>query len=167
MPNKPAVLVVDDDKKVTDDIAEILELSGKYHVLKAYSGKEALETVEHHNKGLLKLDRIKLVLLDIRMPDIDGIETLKKLHEIDENLRAFMVTAYDVDDYWIDSVFVFGAIAYIIKPFKDDDLLAKMENYFKGKAEVLKTQTMCDYIGDRNQEGKSGRSSPNRSLPEG
>jgi len=163
---KPSVLVVDDDVNIANDIAETLETTGKYHVLKANSGADAMKIVEDHNKGLFKTDRVKLVLLDIRMPDINGIETLTKLHEIDENICAIMVTAYDTDDYWIESVFVSGAIAYIIKPYKEDDLLHKIEQYFKNMASVMKTQTMLEYIQDRNKKGLMGQSSANQSLPE-
>jgi len=151
--DKPAVLVVDDDAGVADDIAGILERTGRYHVLKAYSGQEAVRIIEEKNKGILKPDRVKLILLDIRMPDLDGIATLQKIHQIDESVRAIMVTAYDLDEYWIDSVFIYGAIAYILKPHKKDDLLEKIEEHFKGRANVLRTQTMYDYISNRNKRG--------------
>jgi two-component system response regulator DegU len=152
MAEKPAILVVDDDVDVADDIAEILEKTGKYQVFKAHSGQEAIKIIDEKNKGLIKLDRVKLVLLDIRMPDLNGIETLRKINDIDEDVRAIMVTAYDVDDYWINSVFVNGAIAYILKPYKEDDMLQKIEQHFKGRANVLHTQAMYEYIADRNEK---------------
>ena len=152
------ILVVDDDKDVADDIADILEETGKYHVLKAYSGEQALKIIEKENNGLFKLNKIKLVLLDIRMPELDGIGTLSKMLNIDEDIRAIMVTAYDIDDYWIDSVFLDGAIAYILKPYKKDDVLHKIEQFYKGRANVLKTQAMLQYTQSRNKKRYSSPS---------
>jgi len=153
--DKPAVLVVDDDVDIADDIAAVLERTGKYNVLKANSGHEAIKIIEEKNQGIFNPDRVKLILLDIRMPDLDGIETLQRIHQIDENIRAIMVTAYDVDEYWIDSVFIYGAIAYILKPHRADDLLHKIEEHFKGRAKVLRTQTMHEYILGRNKRSST------------
>ncbi|MBU0573876.1 MAG: response regulator [Candidatus Margulisbacteria bacterium] len=148
---KPMVLVCDDEKEIVESIAGTLEETGKYKVLKAFSGEEALKKIEEHNKGVFKKDKIKLVLMDIRMPDIDGIDTMTKIHDIDKDVRALMVTAYDEDNYWIDSVFLGYAIAYIIKPFKENQLLEKVEDYFRGKANVLKTQAMAEFINRKNE----------------
>jgi CheY-like chemotaxis protein len=152
MARKPAVLVVDDEKEYANEIAEVLRETGNYEVLTAYSGKEAIKIIEEKNRGLIQPDRVKLVLLDIRMPDLTGVETLQKILRIDQNIRAIMVTAYDEDDYWIDSVFLSGAIAYILKPYERDDLLHKLEEHFKGKTNVIRSQTMEGYILDRNRK---------------
>lgn len=147
MTNKPAVLVVDDDRDVADDIADILEETGKYHVFKAYSGAEAIKLVREKNGRFFSREKIKLMMLDIRMPELDGIETLKKVQSIDEEIRAIMVTAYNTDEYQIDSIFVGGAVAYILKPYKRDDLINKLELFFKGLGKVMRTQAMHDYLG--------------------
>ncbi|MBI5078854.1 response regulator [Candidatus Saganbacteria bacterium] len=157
---RPAVLVVDDEKEIADEIAELLGKEGKYEVVKAYSGKEALKVVEKKNKGLFKSGKIKLVLMDIKMPDLDGVETLSRMLEIDKDLHAVMVTAYDEDNYWIDSIFLGKAVGYILKPFKNEDLLSKVDDFFRGKADALKTASAREYILSRNKEGVKESLSP-------
>jgi CheY-like chemotaxis protein len=78
------VLVVDDDERLCDLYAE--ELGERYEVLTAISAREAIDRVP--------IDRPDVVVLDIRMPDMDGIEALGRLLEKDRKLPVILNTAY-------------------------------------------------------------------------
>ena len=78
------ILVVDDEPDAVELLTEYLTMKG-YTVITASNGEEALRKV--------KEDRPHLVLLDIRMPKMDGIEALKKVREIDSEVGIIMVTA--------------------------------------------------------------------------
>lgn len=81
---KKAVLVVDDDPKSLKLVATRLTQEG-YRVITAPSGKDALT--------MLKLEKPGLVLLDIMMPQMDGIETLRRIKALEPDLPVAMVTA--------------------------------------------------------------------------
>ncbi|MDV2504709.1 MAG: response regulator, partial [bacterium] len=78
------ILVVDDEEFFCRELRRFLEGKG-YNVLEAYSGDEALE--------VYRQERPDVVLLDIRMPGKDGLETLKELKELDPEASVIMVTA--------------------------------------------------------------------------
>ncbi|HHX42416.1 MAG TPA: response regulator [Chloroflexi bacterium] len=83
------VLVVDDDPGIRETMFDILSLEG-YQVEVADSGERALELSE---KG-----RYDVALLDIRMPGIDGVETLRALKRTDSAIRVIMITGFDEGD---------------------------------------------------------------------
>jgi len=82
------ILIVDDDRDICETMEEILRLEG-YEPSVALSGAAALAALRHAS--------FDVVLLDIRMPEMDGIETLRRLREIDAGLPVIMHTAYGVD----------------------------------------------------------------------
>ncbi|MCA9439714.1 MAG: response regulator [Candidatus Omnitrophica bacterium] len=83
------VLIVDDDPDFLRSVSEILELSG-YSVVTAANGREAIERVGG--------DRIDLILLDIRLPDIDGLEIFSRVRSQSSNLPVIIVTGYPEDE---------------------------------------------------------------------
>jgi DNA-binding NtrC family response regulator len=89
MPRKPKILVVDDNLEFCQNIADILEMKG-YEVAMAEDGFKALDSV--------KYNAFDLVLMDIKMPGIDGVETLKKIKEVAEGTPVVMMSAYAVED---------------------------------------------------------------------
>jgi len=103
---KKAVLVVDDDPKSLKLLAVTLIQEG-YRVITAPSGKDALEQI--------KLEKPGLVLLDIMMPEMDGIETLKRIKAFDQDIPVAMVTAV-WDENEAKRAFKAGAYEYITKP---------------------------------------------------
>ena len=108
------ILVVDDEMSIRESFGLILE--GKYQVLTAASGEGALKQVASN--------KIDLAFLDIRMPGMDGLETLKRIKEIDPDVDVVMVTA--VNEVEKASVAInIGARDYLIKPF-DVNAILKM-----------------------------------------
>lgn len=103
---KANILVVDDEKSIRESMQ--LLLRDRYNVLLAKSGKEAVEIVKTHP--------VDLVLLDIRMPEIDGIEVLKLVKSIDSSIEVIMITAVVTVKKAIEAIRL-GAYDYITKPF--------------------------------------------------
>ena len=109
---KKAALLVDDDPKSLKLLAVKLTQEG-YRTIAAESGKEALEAIELEKPGL--------VLLDIMMPEMDGIETLKRIKKFDPDIPVAMVTAvWDNDE--AKKAFDAGAYEYITKPIDTEYL---------------------------------------------
>lgn len=109
---KKRILVVDDEETVCNALKRFLTKKG-YDVTTVLSGKEAVTKV--------KQERPHIVLLDIRMPDMDGIETLKRIKEIDKEVGIVMITAIDEDETGRECIKL-GAYDYITKPCSLDYL---------------------------------------------
>lgn len=106
------VLVVDDDPEVRQVLREFLSSRG-YDVTTASGGAEAVAIVE--------TTKPDLVLLDVAMPDMDGVETLKRIVAIEPALAVIMVTA-NADIGITSKLLALGAVDYVPKPFDLDYL---------------------------------------------
>src|SRR6267142_2199642 len=111
-PPGPVVLVVDDDEGVRDALHLILD--DEYEVLDAAHGRLAL--------GVLRERPVDLVLLDILMPEVDGIEILQEIRAFEPQLPVIMMTAVKTVRTAVAAMKL-GAADYITKPFADDELL--------------------------------------------
>ena len=112
--NKKTVLVVDDEEHIRILLRRILEGAG-YSVITANNGREALEKLT---------DNIDLVLLDIKMPEMDGFQTLNLMRDRSD-VPVMMVTGVGEVTAASDAL-AFGADDYIRKPFKVGELLARI-----------------------------------------
>lgn len=112
------VLVVDDDSGLRFSVAELLAASGGYDVEQAHDGLDAIEKI--------RAQRYDLVLLDVDMPRLNGLETLPLIKEHDPSIIVIVMTAYATID---DAVRVVkeGAFNYLAKPVKSDELLSLVE----------------------------------------
>lgn len=106
------ILVVDDEAPARDRLRQLLEDSGEHDVIgEAANGREALDVAAR--------TKPEVVLLDIRMPGIDGIETARHLNSGDAPPAIIFTTAYD--EYAIDA-FEANAIGYVLKPVRRERL---------------------------------------------
>jgi len=121
------VLVVDDNKEFCRNVEDILELKD-YEVATAYDGFKALE--------LVKGNGFDLVLMDVKMPVMDGVETFKKIKEIAPKTPVIMVTAYAVEDL-IREALREGAFGSLRKPLDFDRLFELIEHAIPGGAMIL------------------------------
>jgi DNA-binding NtrC family response regulator len=117
-----SILVVDDELSIRESFSLILE--GKYKVLLAASGEAALKTIADQ--------KIDMAYLDIRMPGMDGIETLSRLREIDPELEVIMVTAVN-DVQNASKAIKIGARDYVVKPFDVENILKKTAHILSQK----------------------------------
>ena len=112
MKKKSSILVVDDERGVRESFSMVLK--DDYHVLLAGTGQEATD--------IFKKNSVDLILLDILLPDINGLELLEKFVETDPNTEIIMVTAVNEIQSAVQAIKL-GAYEYIIKPFVVDDVL--------------------------------------------
>ena len=113
------ILIVDDEIDVCDFVKYFFE-ERDFQVFTALSGNEALRIVRR--------EKPQIVLLDIRMRGIDGIETLKRIRQIDKDVKVIMVTAVEEQDK-MDAARQFGATEYITKPLVLEELEATVVSY--------------------------------------
>ena len=119
-PRQRRVLVVDDDYHVRPTLARLLQRGG-FQVSEAADGRTGLELIERHPPDL--------VLLDIRMPDIDGYEVLRrlKLNPLHQHIPVVILTASDLGKSAQQRALALGAVRYLEKPIASGDLLAEIE----------------------------------------
>ncbi len=117
MSEKSRILVVDDNEEFCRNVTDILGLKD-YEVAVAYDGFKALE--------LVKQDGFDLVLMDIRMPVMDGVETFKKLKEMAPATPVIMVTAYAVEEL-IRQALREGAFGVLKKPLDFNQVFGLIE----------------------------------------
>ncbi len=116
---KLKVLVVDDDREIVDSIAIFLRADG-YEIEKAYNGLEALDIVMTHT--------VHLIILDIMMPELDGIKTLLKLRE-SRNIRSSCSAKSEDADKILG--LTAGADDYVTKPFNPSELVARVKSQLR------------------------------------
>jgi len=114
------ILVVDDEKEIAD-LIEIYLVSDGYKVFKANNAKEGLE--------ILDQEEIHLVLLDIMMPGMDGLEMCRKIRETN-NIPIIMLSAKSTD---LDKILGLGTGAddYVVKPFNPLELTARVKSQLR------------------------------------
>jgi two-component system, NtrC family, response regulator AtoC len=135
MVNNSRILVVDDEKLISWSLAAMLKKEG-YEVETAASGKEAIQKFESF--------RPELVLLDICLPDVNGLELLKRFKAANEDLYAIMITAYahadsavlalqdGAEDYF-GKPFNLDAVKHVVKKAFEKRRLKKEVDYFRGE----------------------------------
>ena len=111
------ILVVDDDKEIVNAIEIYLKREG-YNIIKAYNGNEALEKILENE--------IHLIILDIMMPEKDGIETLEEIRKT-KTIPVILLSAKS-EDYDKISGLDTGADDYITKPFNPLELIARVKS---------------------------------------
>ena len=141
----PKILVVDDDPDIVEILRYNLSLGG-YDVKSAFNGKEAIKKA--------KIFLPEIILLDVMMPEMDGIEACSLIREIPSllNTRIIFLSARS-EDYTQLSAFDAGADDYISKPVKPKILLKKIESIFKRinkKNEEIKVIDLGEIKIDRN-----------------
>ena len=120
------ILVVDDEKEIAD-LIEIYLVSDGYKVFKANNAKEGLE--------ILDQEEIHLVLLDIMMPGMDGLEMCRKIRETN-NIPIIMLTAKGEEEDKIKGLSA-GADDYVTKPFSVPELMARVKTNLRRAPELL------------------------------
>ncbi len=115
------ILICDDEKDIVSALKIYIEAEG-YRAWTAYTGKQALEVV--------RKQEIHLVLLDIMMPEMDGISTMVKLRESTGNIPVILLTAKSEDTDKILGLNI-GADDYVTKPFSPLELLARIRSVLR------------------------------------
>ncbi len=118
------VLVVDDDQGLRLSVKTALTTSNRFEVEEAFDGLNAIEKVKApENSGVKKFD---VVILDVDMPRINGLEALRLIKEHDPGIIVLMITAHATLDHAVQAV-KDGAYNYLSKPVSGDELLALVD----------------------------------------
>jgi two-component system response regulator PilR (NtrC family) len=135
-PRPARILVVDDERSMRELLAIVLRREG-YEVLLAENGRTAIETLER--------EPVDLLISDIKMPDLSGVEVLRAAKQIDRDILGIMITAFSSTETAVEAMRL-GACDYLSKPF-DIDLLKmkvreKIENRQIRQENVLLKRTL-------------------------
>jgi len=106
---KLKIIIVDDEELILKSMKEYFDNKNKYEIIVFKNPMDALEYI--------KKDKVHIALLDIQMPEINGIEMLREIKITDPLVQVIMMTAYSSIDRTI-MAFELGANDYLIKPFK-------------------------------------------------
>ncbi|MDM5361362.1 two-component system response regulator (stage 0 sporulation protein F) [Peribacillus sp. B2I2] len=117
MPGK--ILIVDDQFGIRILLNEVLHKEG-YETFQAANGIQALEVLNNHSPDL--------VLLDMKIPGMDGIEILKRMKVVEPDIRVIIMTAYGELDM-IQEAKDLGAMTHFAKPFDIDDIRKAVREY--------------------------------------
>jgi two-component system, NtrC family, nitrogen regulation response regulator NtrX len=118
---KQRILVIDDEAAIRESLRMILEYE-EYAFVGASSGQEGL--------ALVQRDRPDLVLLDIKMPGMDGMEVLRKLRALDETLPVVMISGHGTTSTAVDAI-KSGAIDFLDKPLSSERVIVTLQNVLK------------------------------------
>ena len=121
--SSPLILVVDDEEAIREAVRDILELVNIESIL-ATNGQEAIELFKEHHQ------RIKAILLDLRMPIMSGTETYEKLRELDADIRIILSSGYDEKMSSLD-IEADKSLMFLRKPYALDALLACVQDAFQ------------------------------------
>ncbi len=117
MSQKFKLLIVDDNQDLCESLLDILELKG-YEVMTVFNGYQAIAAV--------KKEQFNLVLMDVKMPGINGIDTLKILKKISPGLKVIMITAF-ADDVFYRAGLQNGDFEVVRKPLNIERFLALLK----------------------------------------
>ncbi|MBW1945336.1 MAG: response regulator [Deltaproteobacteria bacterium] len=136
---KTRILIVDDEKEFTESMAERLTIRD-YDVTTALSGEDALKKVKGYN--------FDVVILDVKMPGIDGIETLREIKRIKPLTEVIMLTGNATMETAIEGMQL-GALDYLMKPCNNEALVSKINRGYQRKAEqeeLIRAAKVSDII---------------------
>lgn len=120
---KEKILIVDDQFGIRILLNEVFQKEG-YQTFQAANGIQALDILQKHNPDL--------VLLDMKIPGMDGVEILKRMKVIDPEIRVIIMTAYGELDM-IQEAKNLGALTHFAKPFDIDDIRAAVRKHLPQK----------------------------------
>jgi DNA-binding NtrC family response regulator len=151
--SRPLVLVVDDDSGLRESLRVILE--DEFEVLDVPDGFQALEVVRSY--------QVDLVLLDIRMPGMDGITVLERMKALDEQIEVILVTAV-MEVRSAVAAMKLGAFDYLTKPFEEEGVLASIRRALEKRAlerevvflrsELARKQGFDEIVGQHHEMQK-------------
>ena len=121
---KTRILLVDDEEQFVQALSERLTLRG-YDVTTSLSGEDALEKLKHYN--------YEVVILDIAMPGLDGVATLREIKKFKPLTEVIMLTGHATVETAIEGMKL-GAADYLVKPCDTEELMAKINKAHQRKA---------------------------------
>ncbi|MCP4352698.1 MAG: sigma-54-dependent Fis family transcriptional regulator [Desulfobacterales bacterium] len=153
--SRTKILIVDDELIVRESLGGWLERDGHY-IEKVASGEDALET--------LKDNRFDILLVDIKMEGMSGLDVLKKVKENDPDIAVVMITAYGSIPTSIDAM-KHGASDYLLKPFDPNELGVLIEKILESQAQAKENLYLREQHKERSRfESMIGQSKPMQEI---
>ncbi|MCX8030836.1 MAG: sigma-54 dependent transcriptional regulator [Thermodesulfovibrionales bacterium] len=118
---KKSILIVEDDPIMRLGMSHFLKSQG-YLVFQCNDGREAIQAIEKQ--------RFDLIITDLKLPELDGMEVLKKAKELSKDIGLIIITAYAEIKSAVQAIKE-GAYDYLAKPFSNEELLITIERFFK------------------------------------
>ena len=141
MTKKPRILIVDDEAAMRESLRDWL-VEDDYEVDLAVSGENAVDMARDNSWDV--------IMLDLKMPGIDGLETLKKLKEKEIDAEILMMTAYATIDTAVDAMKE-GAFDYLVKPFDPDEVEMQIKRIVSHKELVLENILLRRKLEERSE----------------
>jgi len=140
----PIVLIIDDSKAFRIFSREAIKSSAKWvRVFEAKDGVEGLKLYKHHKPDL--------ILLDLKMPKLDGSKVLEVILDDDFNARVIMTTAYDDDQETINQLLKLGAYSFVSKPMNRMTLMKTISGaLYNGKIAGTHNQISKSFVLNQN-----------------
>jgi two-component system nitrogen regulation response regulator NtrX len=142
---KPKILVIDDEAAIRDSLRMILEYE-HYGFIGAGSGQEGLAAIQR--------ERPDMVLLDIKMPGMDGMEVLRKIRTVDETVPVVMISGHGTTSTAVDAI-KSGAIDFLDKPLSSERVIVTVQNVLatqelrqENRALKLAMESKYEIVGD-------------------
>lgn len=154
-----SVLVVDDQWMIREGLASLAALADDIEVVATGGdGSEAIELAKQH--------RPDVVLMDIRMPDVDGIEATLRIKAMDSDITVLMLTTFEERDL-IQRSFAAGAAGYLTKDIAAADLASAIRSAAAGVVQITPeaTRILMDQPGGRSEGLGNGDESPTPAEP--
>jgi len=136
---KSKILIVDDEKAIRESVSLVLSEEG-YETEIASTGKEALNYLNEND--------FEVMITDLKMPEMDGIELIKKSLKICPGTSVIIITAHASVESAIEALRI-GAFDYILKPFDFDDLILKVQRLLNHKELALENQALRKEVEEK------------------
>ncbi|MCK8817962.1 response regulator [Natroniella sulfidigena] len=128
------VLVIDDEKNIRITLTKCLEKD--YEVVTAVNGEDGLEKIEEGD--------FEIILLDMKLPGIDGMEVLKKIEELDSEASVIMITGFGTVKTAVEAMKL-GALDYLRKPFSSDEIRGVVQEVLERRTSKLQEEELNSY----------------------
>ena len=126
------ILLVDDEVEFTENVARLLEARG-YHVKAVNSGDGAIQALDR--------EKFDVMVLDLKMPGMDGITTLKEVKKLDLFTQTLILTGHGAIETALEALKL-GAYDYLTKPCEIDELVEKIEGAWRKNNGIEKKKTV-------------------------
>ena len=136
MPESNSILIIDDETRIRNVLADILHRKG-FHALTAENGEKGLKYIRENH--------VDVVLLDLMMPQMNGLEVLKKITELDSTVQTIIITAHGSVETAVEAMKI-GAYDYIEKPMDVDRILVMIKNALEKLRLLRENQRLRDNI---------------------
>ena len=135
----PVIYVIDDDDAVRQSLEFLLKTAG--HTVRGFeSAKAFLEILPELRSGC--------IITDVRMPDISGIDLLRRVKKHDVDIPVIVITGHGDISLAVEAMKL-GAVDFLEKPFDDDQLLAALKSTFRQDADIVKRKAEVTEINDK------------------